>query len=234
MQAPTGDDLIARILTYPADDAGLGVLANDLLDEFHAGYPVTNLRTLLHSGDAKLVRTGAWLLSELGEPAGELIGEVSALLAGPLRQVRFLAIDVVLVTAQSWNGPLIAQVMELGADPESSVRWKVLGFLADATTEQLTAGAVSLAPGRVKEQAEWLVRHDDEEPDPQDVVTRLAGPDPLARLFAAAVAARWADEQPDLLLRATAVPDEEISSFARAWLEEAAADEDEDEPPPAG
>ncbi|MFC7102844.1 hypothetical protein ACFQQB_21780 [Nonomuraea rubra] len=69
MQTQTGDDLIQRLLTHAADDAVVGPASNDLLDEFWAGYPVTNLVRLLHSGDDKLIRTGAWLLSELGSSA---------------------------------------------------------------------------------------------------------------------------------------------------------------------
>ncbi|GAA2899242.1 hypothetical protein [Nonomuraea rubra] len=220
MQTQTGDDLIQRLLTHAADDAVVGPASNDLLDEFWAGYPVTNLVRLLHSGDDKLIRTGAWLLSELGELGGALIGEVPALLSHPLRQVRFFAIDVVLVNGRTWNGPLIAQTMNLSLDPESAVRWKVLGFLFEASTEQLRAGAMSLEPGRVKESAEWLVRHDDEQPDPRDVVARLEGPDLVARLFAAAVAARWSEEDPNLLMHAAAAEDEEIRSFAQGLLED--------------
>lgn len=96
----------------------------------------------------------------------------------------------------------------------------MLGFLAEASTDQLRAGAVSLGPGRVKEPAEWLVRHDDEQPDPRDVVARLEGPDQVARLFAAAAAARWAEEDPNLLMHAATAEDEEIRSFAQEWLED--------------
>ncbi|UBU13139.1 hypothetical protein [Nonomuraea gerenzanensis] len=220
MQTRTGDDLIQLLLTRSADDDVVGPAANDLLDEFWAGYPVTNLTRLLHSGDDKLVRTGAWLLSELGELGGSLIGEVPALLSHPLRQVRFFAIEAVLLNGQTWHGPLIAQVMNLSTDGDSAVRWKVLGFLAEASTDQLRAGAVSLGPGRVKEPAEWLVRHDDEQPDPRDVVARLEGPDQVARLFAAAAAARWAEEDPNLLMHAATAEDEEIRSFAQEWLED--------------
>ncbi|GAA3211081.1 hypothetical protein [Nonomuraea helvata] len=222
MQTQAGDDLIERIRTHSADDDVVGPAANDLLSELYAGYPVENLGRLLHSGDDAAVGAGIWLLSELGERAAPMMDEIPALLAHPLRRVRYFAIEVVLLCADARHGSVIAQVMNLSRDFESAVRWKVLEFLAEATDDQLAAGAAALEPGQVKELAEWLIRLDEEEePDPRDVVARLEGPDPLARLFAAAAAAHLSDEDdPNLLQHAATADDEEISSFARQRLEE--------------
>ncbi|WP_188189331.1 hypothetical protein [Nonomuraea sp. SYSU D8015] len=224
MQTQAGDGLVERIRTHSADDDVVGPAANDLLSELYAGYPVENLRTLLRSGDDAAVKTGTWLLSELGERAAPLLDEVPALLAHPLPRVRYFAIEIVLLSADSAHGPVIAQVMNLSRDPERAVRWKVLEFLAEAADDQLAAGAAALEPGEVKELAEWLIRLDgEEEPDPRDVLARLEGPDPVARLFAAAAAAHLSDEDDtNLLQHAATAEDEEISSFARQRLEELA------------
>lgn len=224
MQTQAGDDLIERIRTHSADDTVVGPAANDLLSELFAGYPVENLQRLLRSGDDVAVGTGTWLLSELGERAAPLLDEVPALLAHPLRRVRYFAIEVVLLSTDAAHGPVIAQVMNLSRDPERAIRGKVLEFLAEAADDQLAAGAAALEPGQVKELVEWLIRLDgEEEPDPRDIVARLEGPDPVARLFAAAAAAHLSDaEDMNLLQHAATAEDEEISSFARRQLEELA------------
>ncbi|WP_433435661.1 hypothetical protein [Nonomuraea sp. CA-141351] len=221
MQTQTGDDLIERIRTHPADDDIVGAAANDLLSELYAGYPVENLDRLLHSDDAVVVGVGAWLLSELVELAAPMMDEVPALLSSPIRSVRYDAIAVVLENADERHGPIIAQVMNLSRDPESGVRWKVLEFLTEASIEQLEAGASCLPPGQIKELAEWLILQDGEEPDPGGIIIRLEAGDPVTRLFAAAAAASLADEEnTDLLEHAAMVEQEEIRSFAQERLSE--------------
>lgn len=216
-----GDELIGRILAHPADDDVVGPAANDLLTELYAGYPVENLTRLLHSGDDRVLRTAAWLLSELGDLAEPLVDEVPALLSSPIRSVRYDAIEVALENAGERHGPVVAQVMALSEDPESGVRWKVLEFLAEASIEQLEAGAACLPPGRLKELAEWLILQDGEEPDLAGIVIRLEAGDPVTRLFAAAAAAGLSDEDDTHLLEhAARAEEEEIRSFALERLGE--------------
>ncbi|WP_219466355.1 hypothetical protein [Nonomuraea rhizosphaerae] len=219
MRTQAGDDLIERIRAHSSDGAVVGPAANDLLSELFAGYPVENLARLLRSGDDAAVRTGAWLLSELGDLAAPMLGEVPALLVHPLPQVRFFAIDVVPSGGDARHGPAVARVLSLSADPEPGVRWKVLGYLADATAGQLAAGASYLEEGRVKELTTWLARLEDDGPDPREVLARLDDPDPTTRLFAAAAAARLYDEDGSLLEHAATLEDEEIRSFAQAGLD---------------
>ncbi|MFI7129036.1 hypothetical protein ACIBQ1_25260 [Nonomuraea sp. NPDC050153] len=218
MQTQAGDDLIQRIRAHSHADDVVGPAANDLLSELYEGYPVGNLAGLLHSGDDSAVRTATWLLSELGELAAPMMDEIPALLAHPSAQVRFYAVEVVLVNGEARHGPTIAQVINLSTDYDTGVRWRVLGFLAAASTDQLVAGAANLAAGPVKELAEWLIRLDFEEPDPREVLARLEGPDPTARLFAAAAAGRLSEEDTGLLEHAVNAEDEEIRTFAQSWL----------------
>ncbi|MET7327273.1 hypothetical protein [Nonomuraea sp. NPDC005650] len=218
MQTQTGDDLIQRIRAHSREDDVVGPAANDLLGELYDGYPVGNLAGLLHSGDDAAVRTATWLLSELGELAAPMMDEIPVLLAHPSAQVRFYAVEVVLVNGEARHGPAIARVINLSTDYDTGVRWQVLGFLASASTDQLAAGAANLQAGPVKELAGWLVRLDDEEPDPREVLARLEGPDPTARLFAAAAAGRLSEEDTGLLEHAVNAEDEEIRTFAQRWL----------------
>ncbi|MEU1719158.1 hypothetical protein [Nonomuraea sp. NPDC005692] len=218
MQTQTGDDLMARILARPADDEARGQAANDLLNELFDGYPVENLRVLLRSGDDDAVQTGAWLLSELGEPAEPLLDEVPGLLAHPRPQVRFFAVEFVLLAADERHADVIAQTLALSRTSDTGIRWKVLHLLAMASTEQLMAGLSRLADPEVGRLTAGLVASDTEDPDPGEVVAALEGDDPVARLFAAAIATRMAEDDPALLRLAARVGDEEVSSFAQWQL----------------
>ncbi|WP_043636026.1 hypothetical protein [Nonomuraea candida] len=207
-----------RILTHTADDEILGEAANDLLNELFDGYPVERLGTLLHSGDDTALQTGAWLLSELGERAAPMLGEAPALLAHPRRQVRFFAIEFVLLAAEEQHADVIAQVLSLSRDTDPSIRWKVLHFLAMASTEQLMAGLSRLADPEVGQLTAALVAADTEDFDAGEIVAWLEGDDPLSRLFAAAIATRMAEDDPALLRHAARVRDEEVRSFAQWQL----------------
>lgn len=221
MHAHVGDDLMARLLAHPADEELRGRIANDLLNELFDGYPVEKLRALLHSGDDDTVQTGAWLLSELGGSAVSLLDEVPALLAHPRRQVRFFAVEFVLLAAEEpEDAPVLAQAITLSRDPDAAVRWKVLHFLAMASTEQLMAGLSQLTDPELRRHTEALIAADTGEPDPGEVVAGLAGDDPVARLFAAAIATRMAEDDPALLRHAARSRDEQIKTFAQWQLDQ--------------
>ncbi|MFI6538112.1 hypothetical protein ACIBHY_37070 [Nonomuraea sp. NPDC050547] len=221
METRTGDALIERIRTHPADDDIVGPAANDLLGELHAGYPVENLGRLLRSDDEAVAGTGAWLLAELAELAAPMMDEIPALLSHRNRIVRYYAIAVVLENAGERHGPVIAQVIALSQDPESAIRWKVLEFLTESSVEQLEAGASCLSPGRFRDLTEWLVLQEDEEPDVSGIITRLAAGDPVTRLFAAAAATSLSGpDDMSLLEHAAGAEDEEIRSFAGERLSE--------------
>lgn len=130
--------IIERIMRDPGalDD---GKLANHLLEQFHRGAPVDYLRPLLLSADPRLVRSGAWIASELGEKGNALLDIVGNLLEHADERARFWVIDCVLL----WAGPShereLSKVIRLIDDPEKAVRWKVMVFLSRASKDQLEA-----------------------------------------------------------------------------------------------
>ncbi|MEV1238976.1 hypothetical protein AB0L53_42860 [Nonomuraea sp. NPDC052129] len=220
MQTQTGDDLIERIRTHPADDEIMGEAANDLLSELYAGYPVENLARLLHSGEEVVVGVASWLLSELAELAAPMMDELPALLSSPVRNTRYNAITVALASTDGRHGPILAQVINLSLDPDRAIRWKILEFLTEASIEQLEAGASCLPPGQLKELVEWLILQDEEESDRTGIVIRMEEGDPLTRLFAGAAAASLSHkDDTDLLAHAAMARDEAIRSFAQTRLE---------------
>jgi hypothetical protein len=117
---------------------------NDLLAEFHRGYPLENLHLFLQDKNTELVKIGAWIASELGEKGKSLLNEVALLLFHPESSIRFSAIDCLLLWADPSNGAELASVVKLIDDSELRVRWKVMDFLSRATREQLSAALTYL------------------------------------------------------------------------------------------
>src|SRR5689334_16854459 len=106
------DRLIEAIKADPAS-ADDGLLANDLLREFQMGYPIENLRSLLSSRDDRIVRTGAFIASELGNSAVPLLADVTRLLTHPTRTVRADAICSVLTCSTGKDEDAIASVVAM-------------------------------------------------------------------------------------------------------------------------
>ncbi|MGH9497690.1 MAG: hypothetical protein ACRD3L_00960 [Terriglobales bacterium] len=132
------EELTERLVADPRASLA-GVWMNDLLAEFHRGYPLQNLRPLLPNDNTEVVKVGAWIASELGEKGKPLLDDVALLMQHPDSKVRFSAIDCILLWADPSKGPELASVVNLIDDPESRIRWKVLEFLSRASREQLAA-----------------------------------------------------------------------------------------------
>src|SRR5579884_983719 len=116
-----------------------GILANDLLTEFHQGYALDNLLPLLHSQNEELVGIGIWIASELGEKGKPLLRDVFPLLRHSSKRVRFLAIDCLLVWADPSHKYELTSVVALLEDAQSVVRRKTMDFLSRASREQIQA-----------------------------------------------------------------------------------------------
>jgi hypothetical protein len=205
-----GDLLLERVMVGGDDTA-----ANDLLHAFFAGYPRDRLRLLLHNGSDEAVRGGAWILSELGSDAASLADELPALLRHRLKYARFFAVDATLSIASANDGAVVAIAIALIDDPEDAVRWKVLGLLSRGSHEQLQAAVPFLTESRdLGTRLSWLL----DEPRVEDVLAHLAS-DRLDRMFAAAAATRLNRGRRQVLERAAASDDRDVSSFALEMLD---------------
>lgn len=213
-----GDELTELLCTGIADSPAVESATNELLNEVFDGYPINELRRLTRSSNPTAVKAGSWILSELGPLAAPMMSEITALLEHPLRYVRFFAIDAVLSNAEAEDGRSVAKVISLLADPDEGVRWKVLRFLSQATTAQLTAGARDLAPPSSARLTNWLAIDSCDSSHVQEVVDGLSASDRLTRMFAAAAAARLARTTLDAVKQAAESEDAEIRSFAQEEL----------------
>jgi hypothetical protein len=200
----------------PGDE---GRAANDLLRKIALGYPAQNLSRLIHSDRATAVASGAFVVSELGMHAAQVIDEVDFLLSHPLRDARFDALDAAITAVSPEHGAILAKAVMLVDDPDQAVRWKALRFLANSTADQLTAAAPYLEDRHVAGLVTWLASPGSEPASLPDIRSRLQDPDKATRMFAAAAAARVAAASRQGLEDAAASADPEVRSFAEHEIE---------------
>jgi len=207
-------ELMDRLTTDPRSPLA-GVWMNDLLAEFHRGYPLENLRFLLHNDNTELVKVGAWIASELGEKGKPLLNDVSPLLQHPESKVRFSAINCILLWADPSTGAELASVVRLIEDPESRVRWKVMDFLSRATREQLAAALSYLEATNPQSKnilgLRLLLTGADR---PEEATAALHDQDGLMRKYGVVLARRVAEINKDPLLYAASIDDPDVKDFA--------------------
>jgi hypothetical protein len=211
---------LMRAVASNPEARSAGVMMNDLLAEFHRGYPVTNLRELLRSPNERLVIIGAWLASELGAKGRPLLGDIRALLHHRERKVRFSALDCVLAWAEPVNGTELASAVTLVEDTDPGVRWKALDFLSRTTIEQLR-GALSYIKGNVPQSPhirglDWLLSGGASACN--GIVTMLQSPDALMRKYAVVGARKAAATDLQPLQYAASTDDPDVKEFARTSL----------------
>jgi hypothetical protein len=209
------EELIGRLTADPHSSLK-GVLTNNLLTEFHRGYPLESLRSFLRSDNTELVRIGAWIASELGKKGKPLLNDVSPLVQHPDGIVRFTVIDCFLLWSDPSKRAELASVVGLVEDPESRVRWKAMDFLSRASREQLSAALSYLeetSPQSKNIQGLRLLLGSG--PDiPKEATAAVQGQDGLMRKYGVVLARRVAEINRDPLLYAASVDDPDVKDFA--------------------
>ena len=138
-----GDELLSRVMGETITE---GETAYDLLTEFQRGYPVSKLRLLLNASNRDAVAAGTWIASELAISARPLFNDVVNLLHYPFAYVRFFALEYILSCVRPEDEDAISTVLDLVEDPEHSVRWLALTFLAMAPAAILRAAMAGRDP----------------------------------------------------------------------------------------
>lgn len=204
--------LIERITDGPQNPR-VGVLANELLREFHRGYPLDDLRKLLSSSDENVVKTAVWIVSELGEKSRPLLGDVVHLLKHPSQKIRFWALDCLFWTLPE-NGCDLAEAFELLDDPESGIRWKVLDILSRLSPEQIEAARDCLERrGSDSSHLRGLKVLSIGVQNPDFIMTSLLSQDSIIRKYALVAAVRARKQCPELLEYASTIEDDDIKKF---------------------
>ncbi|MQA94586.1 MAG: hypothetical protein GEV11_07990 [Streptosporangiales bacterium] len=209
-----GEELVGLLATPGLGRDEIGRAANELLSALFAGFPVTALVPLLRSENTEAVKAGAWLVSELGEGAAPVIGEIAALLAHPQAYVRHFALDAVITATTEADGELIAGGIRLVDDPNPGVREKVIRLLSVIPAARLAAALPHLIGDTGHELTTWLLREAEHPEEAAGATARLESADPAERRFAAALALRIADHNDEPLARAAEASDPDIASLA--------------------
>ncbi len=209
-----GDELLSRLLRGVVDS---GELANELLAEFHRGYPVSKLRLLLKASDGKTVAAGMWIASELGARARPVFDEIVELLHHSCAHVRFFALDCLVSCARPEDKQAINRGLDLVEDSDSGVRWKAMVFLATVPEAVLRAAkhaATSHAPASSRAKGLDLLLSSIASCETGGITARLVDNDAVLRRYAAAAAARVAPRDPMPLRHAMGSEDTTIKQFA--------------------
>ena len=209
------EELTERLVADPRSSLA-GAMMNDLLAEFHRGYPLENLRSLLQNDNTDVVKAGAWIASELGETGKPMLNDVSPLLQHADSRVRFSVIDCILLWADPSKGRELASVVNLIDDPESRVRWKVMEFLSRASREQLAAALQYLEmtnPQSKNIRGLRLLLGSSAE-TPKEATAALRDQDELMRKYGAVLARRVAGIDKEPLLYAASIDDADVKDFA--------------------
>jgi len=216
-----GDELLSRLLR---GEAGGGELENRLLAELHAGYPATKLRLLLRADHEQIIASGVWLAAELGVGARPLLDDVVGLIHHPFLKVRFFALDYLVACTGPADGRAIGLGLDLIEDPEPSVRWCALVFLATLSDAQLRAGLLATAGDEramAHKQGLQLLLGAAASPDTAAITSHLASTDSMLHKYAAAAAARIVRRDPRPLMQAIDSVDPTIKQFAMDMAERA-------------
>ena len=219
MSSRSGDELIELLLSGSADPDEEGKAANDLLAQVQGGYPARNLSRLIHSDSDRAVNSAAFVVSELGSGAAEVIDEVGFLLGHPSRNARYDALDAALAGASGEHGAVLAKAVMLLDDPDQAVRKKAIKFLANARPDQLAAATPYLADRSVADLVTWLAYDGSDPASLPDIRSRLRAPGKRTRMVAAAAAARVAETSRQGIEEAALSDDPEIRSFADNVIE---------------
>jgi len=211
---------LVECLTTNPNSPSAAILMNQLLTEFHRGYPLENLRPLLLSRSEEVVTIAAWIASELGRKGKPLLRDVLTLLRHQAKKIRFSTIDCILAWAGPSDGIALASVITLTDDPEPGVRWKVMDFLARATPQQLQAALNYLEETAPKcpylKALRWLLgpqsRH------PEEVTAFIQSQESICRKYGAVAAVRISKENRGPLFFASSVDDVDVRDFAQSGI----------------
>jgi hypothetical protein len=213
-------ELIRTIMSDPkrAED---GELANDLLREFHRGYPVDNLRPLLCSPQVEVVKTAVFIAAELGNKAAPLLPAVFQLLNHPARWVRSDVIDTLLTCSTGRNQLEIAGVVSMLDDPDSAIRWKVMEFLSLVSLEQLRAGLEHFEMTKPDSPHIHGLRllASDEGRNLERLASLVRSDNPMHRKYGVVAAARLGTTRNEPLVFASFIDDDDVKEFARSVLQ---------------
>jgi hypothetical protein len=211
----SGETLIRDLLANP-DKFSDGGRAYDLLQAYFHGFPLGTLRPLLRSESLPVRKAAAFVVSELGAQARELVDDVIPLLESGDRYLGYHALEVLSVCC---DGDLAAQfafvTKALDSDDEV-LRTLAMRLVSVATDSQLEGAQRSLKSAGASQaihESGLLRLLEGHQIDPSLVATMINDPTPLTRRYGAIAARRLSKEKPGLFVEVGASADPDLRSF---------------------
>jgi HEAT repeat protein len=213
-----GNELIDVLAGGGLSPVAADAAANELLGCIFHGYPVENIDRLVYSGNDQAVQAAAWVISELGAEASQLLGEIQFLLSHPARNARFFAVSATLATASANDGVLLAKATSLISDAEEAVRWQALRLLSRLPASHLQAAAAHITKANLRRLVTWLSDHGDDPASTPEILRMLRDPEQLTRLVAASASARLFGRDRRAIDNAANSRDQDVRTFATREL----------------
>ena len=135
----TAETMIAQVLNPDYENSD-GRLSNDLLDEFHRGYPIENLKLLINSDLLSARGTAAFIATELGLKVTPLLKEIASLLDMPTPRARYDAMETLWKCSTHRDGWAMGAVLHCLEDPWPGVRSGAIDAVRLADRKALLAG----------------------------------------------------------------------------------------------
>jgi hypothetical protein len=213
------DQLMDDLLSDPQGFREKGD-GNELLKQFLRGYPLDELRLLLHHQREEVVAIGIWIASELGHEAAAFVNEAVAALQHPNNRIRYFALDVIMLGTEDQNQAEFFQIVKRLEDSDVAVRQRALELLSSATEQQLIS---AMHRFEVEENCSphatflgLLLRV--QSSDVAEVEEMIRSGDGLRIKYGIAIAERLYPSYPQLLELAASLEDEEYRSVAEDML----------------
>jgi hypothetical protein len=216
----TKAEQLLNTITANPNSGDDGTLANELLREFHRGFPVEHLLPLLLSDNPKVVGTASFIADELGSRAAPLLSTMAKLLNYPDRLVRADAIGSMLTCTTGQNRREIATVVSMLDDSDWPIRWKVMEFLSLASPDQVRAALEQFESSEPASDhvhgLRWLVSKGGSNPD--EIIAWLRSSHSIHRKYGVVAAAKMASIINKPLVVASSIEDDDVMRFAHSML----------------
>jgi len=187
--------------------------AYDLLQAYSHGFPLETLRPLLRSQDRLVQHAAAYVVSELGRHAREVVDDVIPLLDTDDRYLRYNAMEVITDCCDGPDADKFVSVIRMLQDSDDELRVLAMRLMSNADESQLEAGArfFSTQSQHDEQHARGLsALLGGDEADPGEVPAMINDSDPLIRKYGAIAATRLLKTRPDLFAQVLASTDPEV------------------------
>lgn len=212
MKRDDGAALLSDLLTDPEEFARTG-RGNALLEVYFAGFPKDSLVELLRSDNLSVQRTAAFIASELGAAAGELVVEMPRLLRASDPHVVWYACEVIAVCAYNEHVALFANVARMLELPSGPLVRLAMRLICRAERAQLEGANEEMRNNAPVAHLRGLAVLLTDDASVEIVDGMLQAQDLLLRRYGAIAACRHRGTRPQLITLVAASEDPDISSI---------------------